>query len=91
MNLDLFGWNAFDGKTYEPERDYERLKGQLARVRDLMSDGNWRTLTMISKVCGGTEASVSARLRDLRKQKYGSLNVERRYVHDGLWEYRVLS
>lgn len=88
-DLDLFGWNAFDGATYEPSRDYERLNGQLARVRDLMNDGNWRTLAMIRKVVGGTEASISARLRDLRKKKYGSVNVERRYLNDGLWQYRI--
>jgi hypothetical protein len=80
---------AFDGKTYEPERDFERLAGQLQKVRVFMSDHQWHTLKQIQSVCGGTEAAVSARLRDLRKEKYGSHNVERRHVDKGLFEYRV--
>lgn len=80
---------AFDGETYEPERDYARLSGQLKRVHDLMHDGQWRSLDMIVDATGGTVASVSARLRDLRKKKYGSLEVERRHIKEGLFLYRV--
>jgi len=36
------------------------------------------------------EASVSARLRDLRKEKFGGHVVERRAVKRGLFEYRVI-
>jgi hypothetical protein len=80
----------FDGETYERARDRERLTHQLVRVRTLMSDGEWRSLAEISESLGDPESSVSARLRDLRKPKFGALRVERRYVADGLWEYRVL-
>lgn len=79
----------FDGATYEPERDRERLTRELDRVRGLMEDGEWRTLAAIAEATGAPEASVSARLRDLRKQRHGSRIVERRYVSDGLWEYRL--
>jgi hypothetical protein len=54
-----------------------------------MRDGRWRTLDQISAYAGGSVASVSARLRDLRKPKYGSLNVERQYLTEGCWSYRV--
>lgn len=81
---------AFDGETYEPAEDHARLKGQLWRVFQLMSDGKWRTLAEISEDAGGTEASVSARLRDLRKEKYGSREIERERVSGGLFRYRLV-
>jgi hypothetical protein len=79
----------FDGKTYEPELDHARLGNQLAAVRDLMADGKHRTLADISKATGFPEASVSARLRDLRKLKFGGLNVQRDRIGEGLFVYWV--
>ena len=70
--------------------DQERLRTLLERVRRLMGDGRWRTLSEISQSCGGTEASVSARIRDLRKSRNGSHLVERRNMGRGLYEYRVV-
>lgn len=81
--------HSFDGETYEPARDETRLNVQLRAVRDLMADGKWRTLERIATATGHPEASVSARLRDLRKPRFGGHTVERRYVGDGLWEYRL--
>lgn len=81
---------AFDGETYDANRDHDRLKGQLYRVFELMKDERWRTLESISRNTGGSEASVSARLRDLRKAKYGGHAVERRHTVGGLWEYRLI-
>lgn len=83
----------FDGATYDPAADHERLSGQLARVIELMRDGAWRTLAEIVADVGGSEGGVGARLRDLRKRKYGSHTVERRRRGDpkaGLHEYRLL-
>lgn len=79
----------FDGATYEPRLDLIRLNTQLGRVKHLMIDGRWRTLRSIAAQTGGSEASVSARLRDLRKPRNGGYNVERRRVADGLFEYRI--
>ena len=79
----------FDGATYDPGRDSERLNRQLVAVRRAMSDFEWHTLYALSLITGAPEASVSARLRDLRKAKHGGRIVERRYVGDGLWEYRL--
>ncbi len=79
----------FDGITYDPDLDHDRLKTLLGRVRELMSDGTWRTLADIRQACGGSEAGVSARLRDLRKERFGKHRVERRRKTEGLWEYRV--
>ncbi len=80
----------FDGQTYDSERDQIRLVGVLGRVWDLMADGHWRTLAQISAGANGSEASCSARLRDLRKERFGAHTVERRYVGDGLHMYRLI-
>ena len=84
---------AFDGDTFDQQHDGKRLGTLLESVRRLMADSEWRTLSEIRKKIGrGSEASLSARLRDLRKPKFGGLTVERRRRGDpslGLWEYRV--
>jgi len=79
----------FDGVTYEPTRDGARLASQLERVRDLMLDGEWRTIPQIAAAVGGSDQSISARLRDLRKRRFGSYQVDRAHVKDGLFTYRV--
>jgi len=81
--------NYFDGDTYDPARDKDRLKKLLGRVFDFMSDYEWHTLRDIQINCGGTEASVSARLRDLRKPRFGAYLVERKRLQGGLWKYRL--
>jgi hypothetical protein len=80
----------FDGATYEPALDQERLSSQLRRVKILMNDGKWRTLSAIARCVGGSEAGVSARLRDFRKDRFGALTVERRRIAGGLYEYRLI-
>ena len=82
-------WAEFAGTTYDPARDGDRLKRLLDRVYDYMRDGRWRTLEEISYACDGSEASVSARLRDLRKPKHGSHDIVSKYISRGLWEYRM--
>ena len=54
-----------------------------------MLDHEWHTLYGLSLTTLAPEASVSARLRDLRKQKYGAHTIERRHIGSGLWEYRL--
>lgn len=76
-------------ETYIEERDGVRLSKQREAVLDLMRDGRWRTLAEISAATSAPEASVSARLRDLRKQRYGSYQVDRAHVSRGLWRYRI--
>lgn len=79
----------FDGATYDPTEDQSRLSGQLQRVFVVMQDGGWHTLEELVRKCSGTTASVSARLRDLRKQRFGGHDVERQRVQAGLWRYRL--
>lgn len=80
----------FAGQTYDYEKDCKRLTGQLQRVREAMKSGEWFTLSKLQGIVGGSEAGISARIRDLRKASFGGYNVERRRVAEsGLWEYRI--
>lgn len=83
--------SLFDGQTYDESFDRERLETLLGRVKSAMKDGNWWTLAELVEKCGGSESGVSARIRDMRKPKFGGHNVDRRRrgdPKDGLWEYR---
>ncbi len=82
--------DLFDGITYQPDRDNPRLVPQIVRVWNFMNDDRWHTISMIAESCHGTEAAVSARLRDLRKERFGAHTVEREYVCHGLWRYRLI-
>lgn len=60
------------------------------RVRLLMEDGRWRSLREISGATGGSEAGVSARLRDLRKQPHNrTVSRKRSSGNSNLWLYRL--
>lgn len=80
----------FDGVTYQPVRDQVRLNAQLTRVLEVVMDGKWHSLRELSTLTGDPESSVSARLRDLRKPRFGAYMVERNYVGNGLWAYRLV-
>lgn len=82
--------DEFGGSTYHSRLDRKRLTGQLEKVRSLMSDQQWRTLGEIVLIAGGSEAGVSARLRDLKKDQFGSYHVQKQNLGNGLWKYRVL-
>ena len=82
---------TFQGSTYDPAKDKTRLNKQYTAVWSLMQDGLYRTLADISEATGFPEASVSARLRDFRKQANGAHKVERRLISRGLHQYRVLT
>ena len=70
----------FDGVTYDPARDKARLTRQLERVYEVVRHGDWHTLASIASITGAPEGSVSARLRDLRKEKFGSYDIRRKRV-----------
>ena len=82
----------FDGDTYQRELDFTRLTGQNQAVFDSMNDGAWRTLREIEDRTGYPQASISARLRDFRKEKFGRHKVHRRRrgtAVKGLHEYSL--
>lgn len=86
----------FDGDTFDAELDGLRLTKQLKRVflflRPRMHQ--WFTLKQIfDGIGGGARAqSLSARLRDFRKPRFGCYTISRRRAGDpksGLWEYAM--
>ena len=79
-----------DGKTFAKAKDEKRLNKQARAVWNLMRDGIWRTLAEISNATREPEASISARLRDFRKPKFGGHQVWRRRRTEGAWEYRLI-
>jgi biotin operon repressor len=79
----------FDGDTIDQERDGPRLQRQLNAVRKHMEGNEWLSLRQIADELKYPEASISARLRDLRKERYGARHVERRYRGEGLFEYKL--
>jgi DNA-binding Lrp family transcriptional regulator len=59
-------------------------------VYDVMEDGRWHFLAEMAEMVGAPEGSVSARLRDLRKAKFGGFVVERRRMGtSGHYAYRL--
>lgn len=96
---------TFDGVTYDLEHDQKRLTGQLkavyeAMLRERYPYTGWYTLAEIQWYVQvitdfkrkPSEASISARLRDLRKEKFGGHTVNKRHRGDpkrGLWEYQL--
>lgn len=80
----------FNGSDYVPKRDDERLTGQIKRIYNVMKDGTPRTLRQIANATGDPEASISAQLRHLKKERFGSHRVEKENKGGGLYEYKLL-
>jgi len=82
----------FDGQTYERELDQVRLAGQMLDVFRLMKSGAWWTLRELEDASYAPQASISARLRDLRKEKFGGHTVERQRIggRSGTYQYRLI-
>jgi hypothetical protein len=84
----------FNGSDYVHDLDQPRLARQHERIRDLMLDGQWRTLAEIATLTGDPAASISAQLRHLRKPRFGGWIIEKQLRTDrsrGLYEYRMLA
>ena len=79
----------FNGPAYDAKLDRARLTGQLLDIFALMKDGKWRSLSDIERATGHGQASISAQLRHLRKERFGSHSVERTRAEHGLWLYRL--
>jgi hypothetical protein len=89
LSTALVGDNLFDGSTYDAARDEVRLSGQLQNVQQVLSDHRWHTLSEIAQRIGGSEAGISARIRDLRKERFGNHKIDRQHISHGLWRYRM--
>lgn len=82
---------TFDGQTFKQERDGARLTKQLEAVKRVMGDGQWHTLHEVCEIVKASTASVSARIRDLRKAKFGGFTIERQYIRKGVWAYKLIA
>lgn len=95
---DLFSWTpplpklgtVADGVAFDARRDGKRLNDQMRAVWEIVRDEQWYTLHQLHGLTGYPEASISARLRDLRKPEIMGCTVEREYLSNGLWRYRVV-
>lgn len=84
--------HTFDGATFDKHRDGERLSKQLTAVRDYCLKREWIFLEDMARDLNYPPTSIpalSARLRDLRKERFGGYIVEHEFVSKGLWRYRV--
>ena len=79
------------GPAYDEKKDGSRLRQQRDKIKTLMLDGEWRSLSEVAHTLRFPEASISAQLRHLRKSEFGGFIVEkrRRDRAPGTWEYHV--
>lgn len=78
------------GASSQLALDIDKQSTIRGKVLLLMLDHEFHSLEELERRCGGTVASVSARVRDLRKQKFGGYSVERvRVGTTGLYMYRI--
>ena len=68
----------FNGSEYNALFDKGRLTGQLHKLFELMKDQTFRTLSEIENETAIPQASISAQLRNLRKDRFGGHTVNRR-------------
>ena len=83
----------FNGSDYVPALDFIRLSGQIKRIFDCMKNQQWRTLNEIASITNDPEASISAQLRHLRKDRFGGHTIIKRRRGDrkqGLFEYQLI-
>lgn len=78
--------------TLIPALDGERLATQMQHVRGVMlASTGWLTLREIEDTLGYPQASISARLRQLRSERiYEVLRRRRGKEKRGVWEYRAV-
>jgi hypothetical protein len=81
-----------DGATYDHEQDGARLQQQQQDVWNLMRTGHWYSLTALSQATGHMPQSISARIRDFRKDRFGGHTVLRKRagLYRGTFVYRLV-
>lgn len=80
----------FDSGIDLTPADQIRLTKQQERLVAYMAHGNWRTLREIEIATGIPQASASAQLRHIQREKFGSHVVEKENRGGGLWVYRLV-
>lgn len=65
----------------------ERL---VEKCRLLMADGDWWTIPTMAAALPCSQTGASARIRDLRKVRFGSHTVVKKRIGGGLYAYRMI-
>lgn len=77
--------------SYEARHDKIRLDTLLGLVLEALRTGAWLTLSELRERTGrGSEAGISARIRDLRKFGFTVSRRRRGEAKRGLFEYRLV-
>ncbi len=80
------------GPEFDEKKDGKRLKTQMKAVRDFMfGRKDWKTLGEIEEATGFPQASISAQLRHLKKDRFGGYNLQKRRRKEGggTYEYQL--
>ena len=85
-----FSKATFNGSDYTHSTDGLRLGNQLNKIFELMKDAEFRTLEQISLITNVPTPSVSAQLRHLRKQRFGSHIINKKNFGGGLFMYQLI-
>jgi hypothetical protein len=80
----------FAGSNYDHERDAPRLTTQHGRIFNVMKDAIPRTLKEIAALTGDPESSISAQLRHMKKERFGGHAIEKGYLGNGLYTYKLI-
>jgi hypothetical protein len=79
----------------QPEVKHSRrkLSSKMEAVLEYMQDNQWHTIKQISEAVsyGPAESGLTAGIRALRKPEFGSHNIEKRYIGESLYEYRLVN
>ena len=59
------------------------------RVMAVLRDGEWHSTRQISMLTGLKQTTAQARVRDLRKEKFGSHQIDSRVGKSGIADYRL--
>ncbi len=81
----------FDGVTIDPELDDGRLTTKVGKTYQAMRGGGGWKLSELAERIESTEAGASARIRDLRKPRWGGHVIEATRLPSNLWLYRMTS
>lgn len=78
-----------EGADIVTERDSPRLQDQMRVLKDIMDDHRWHTLGELEAMTDFPQASISAQIRHLRKKRFGGHIVDRKYLGNGCYAYRL--
>jgi hypothetical protein len=66
-----------------------RRESRNRKLAALMHFGQWYTISAVARFLRCSETGAAARIRDQRKEKYGSRRVDKRRLPSGIWQYRM--